>query len=112
MIRTPGKPESFKGSAPSIAATTLPEGLFSLCSGGIPSNGSFKRLPGKVITDAGISTGGAITIYQFGEKVVVQRPDALEIFDLYELSPSPLNYVYDNEGRLVYDNFGLKILTE
>lgn len=112
MIRTPGQPESFKGSAPSISPTALPDGLFSLCSGGVPANGAFKRLPGKTLTDAGAATGGAITIYPFGNKVVVQRPDALEIFDLYELSPNAANYVYDNEGHLVYDNFGLKILTE
>lgn len=110
MIRTPGQSGKFKGSAPSVSPTALPEGIFSLCSGGVPALGSFQRLPGKVITDGGRTTGGTISINQFGIKVVVQRVTGIEIFDLFELAPNIANYVYDNLGNLVYDNFGLKIL--
>jgi len=110
MIRTPGKPEKFKGSAPSISPTALPAGLFSLCSGGVPANGSFQRIPGKNLADAGIDTGGAISINQLGLKIVIQRVTGLEIFELFELLPNEDDYVYDNLGNLVYDNHGLKIL--
>lgn len=109
MTETPGPSEKFAGSAPSTSPTVLPRGVFSFCSGGVPSQGAFARLPGKTLRDAGLTTGGAISIYQFGQKIVVQRYVGLEIFELTDLVPTELDYVYDNNGNLVYDNSGIPI---
>lgn len=111
MISTPGETEKFKGSEPSTSPTAIEQGVFSLCSGGVPTQGSFGRIPGKTIRDAGTSTGGAISIYQFGQKVVVQRYNDIEIFDLTELAPNPADYVVDNEGNQVVNNEGLFVTT-
>lgn len=110
MIRTEGQPEEFRGSTPSVSPTTLPDGVFSLCSGGVPTNGALGRLPGKIIRDLGASSGGAISIYQFGQKVVVQRVTGIELFDLAELAPTELDYLRDSFGEIVYDNSGIAIL--
>lgn len=110
MIRTPGKPEKFKGSAPSVSPTATPDGVFSLCSGGVPVQGAFGRLPGKSIRDVGTGMGGAISIFQFGDKIAVQRVTGMEIFDIRDLTPNELDYVYDNQGNLVVDNSGLPVL--
>jgi hypothetical protein len=110
MIRTQGQFEPFKGSAPSISPTVLPEGVFSLCSGGVPVQGAFGRLPGKTMRNLGDSTGGAISIYQFGTKVVVQRVVGIQIFELADLAPAESDFLRDNEGNLVYDNSGIAIL--
>ena len=109
MLRTQGQFENFKGSAPSVSPTALPQGVFSLCSGGVPLQGAFARLPGKNLRDGGFTTGGAISIYQFGKNVVVQRVVGLEIFKLTELTPTLQDYVFDNEGNLVYDNHGILV---
>jgi bifunctional DNA-binding transcriptional regulator/antitoxin component of YhaV-PrlF toxin-antitoxin module len=109
MIRTDGQFEPFKGSAPAISPTATPQGIFSLCSGGVPTQGAFGRLPGKTLRDAGLTTGGAITIYQMGDKVVIQRVAGMEIHNLADLSPNEQDYVVDNFGNLVYDNHGILV---
>lgn len=111
MIETAGLSEKYAGSAPSISPTLLPQGVFSLCSGGVPANGAFMRLPGKSLRDLGLATGGAISIYQFGQKIVVQRFLGIEIFDLRTLAPNPEDFVYDNEGNQVFDNLGIPVTT-
>jgi hypothetical protein len=110
MLCTDGQFEPFKGSAPSVSPTALPDGVFSLCSGGVPTQGSLGRLPGKSMRDSGATTGGAISIYQFGNKVVVQRVVGLQIFDLSELAPNEIDFLRDNAGNIVYDNHGIPIL--
>lgn len=109
MIETNGQSEKFKGSSPSIAPLALPLGIFSLCSGGVPNQGTFAKLPGKTLKDTGSSTGGVISIYSFGTKVVVQKYIGIEIFDLRTLIPRVEDFVYDNESNLVYDNSGLPV---
>lgn len=109
MIDTKGKFEAYKGSSPAGSPTALPDGIFSLCSGGAPIRGAFGRIPGKTLRDKGIDAGAAISIFQFGQKVVVQRWIGLEIYDLTEVSPNEADYVTDNDGRLVYDNSGIPI---
>lgn len=92
-----------------MSPTALEAGLFSLCSGGVPSQGSFARLPGKSMRATGAGGGGVISIYQFGAKVAVQRFTGIEIYDLKDLIPHVEDYVYDNEGNLVYDNNGILV---
>lgn len=104
-----GKGEFYKGSEPSRSPTTQPSGVFGFCNGGIPEKGAFARLPGKTMRDTGIGKGSAITVYQFGQNVVVQRWIGIEIFKIAELAPNELDYVYDNFGNLVYDSFGIAL---
>lgn len=111
MLKTPGKSEDYKGSDPSRSPTAQEDGVFSSCSGGVPSGGALARIPGKSLRDAGLDTGAAISIYQFGQKVVVQRFTGIQIFELVELAPNPTDYVYDNEGFLVTDNEGIPVTT-
>lgn len=110
MLRTAGETEDFRGNAPAISPTAMPVGVFFLCSGGVPTQGSFGRLPGKTLRDTGTTTGGAISIYQMGDKVVVQRVAGVEIFNLSDLAPNEEEFLVDNEGNIVTDNHGLPIL--
>lgn len=111
MIATKGTPQFYKGSSPSGSPNQLQEGVFSLCSGGIPKQGSFARIPGKVLRETGFQTGGIISIAQLGNLVVIQRYTGLEIIDIINVIPNPTdNYTYDNEGFLVVDNFGISVL--
>lgn len=109
MLKTSGASEQYKGQNSSISPSSLTEGLFSLCSGGVPSGGAFARLPGKSMRDTGILGGGIMSIYQFGNHVVVQRYIGIEIYNLHDLLPQPTDFVKDNEGNLVYDNSGLAV---
>lgn len=111
MIKTNGQTEDFRGSAPSVSPTAQKAGVFSLCSGGVPVQGSFGRVPGKTLRNAGSANGGAISIFQFGNKIVVQRFSGVEIYDLVELAPNLADYVYDNFGNIIVDNFGIPITT-
>lgn len=109
MIETKGKSQKFKGSNPSISPTITDAGIFFLCSGGTPVRGALARLAGKTLRDNGLLNGAAITIYQLGEKAVVQRNTGLQIYELSELNPSELDFVYDSFENLVYDNFGIPV---
>lgn len=109
MIETKGKSEDYSGSVPSRSPTAQEEGVFSLCSGGVPQQGAFARIPGKSLRDIGSDKGGAISIYQFGQKVVVQRFVGIEIFNLVDLNPNEADFVYDNDGELVVDNNGIPV---
>lgn len=111
MISTPGKSQSYKGSSPSGSPNSLGEGVFSLCSGGVPKQGSFARVPGKVLRETGFQTGGILSIAQLGNLLVIQRYTGIEIIDIINVIPDPENdYTYDNEGFLVVDNFGIPVL--
>lgn len=109
MIETKGQSEKFQGSSPSVSPTALGFGVFSLCSGGLPSKGSFGKLQGKTLKSTGALTGGILSIYAFGEKLVVQSFVGIEIINLRDFIPHLADYVYDNEGNLVYDKSGLPI---
>jgi hypothetical protein len=109
MIKTTGQTDKFQGSAPSVSPTALGEGVFSFIGGGVPSRGGFSRLPGKTIRDSGVSAGSAITIYQLGELVVVQRFTGIEIHDLTNLAPSIDDFVYDLNNQLVRNLQGIPI---
>lgn len=109
MIKTIGNSEYFKGSFPSASPTALDSGIFSLCSGGVPTQGGLQRIPGKVIRNTGLENGAVISIYQLNTKIVVQTYVGIVIFDLKDIAPNVLDYVYDNEGNLVTDNFGIPI---
>lgn len=109
MLKTTGQSQKFKGQNSSVSPTALDFGFFSLCSGGVPQQGAFARLPGKTLRATGADGGGVISIYQFGNKVAVQRYTGIEIYDLRDLAPHVEDYVYDNEGHLVYDNAGIPI---
>lgn len=104
-----GVPEFYKGSEPSRSSTILDQGVFGFCQGGIPEHGAFARLPGKTMRDAGTGTGAAITIYQFGSNVVIQRYVGIEIFRIRDLAPSEVDFVFDNEGNIVFDNEGIAL---
>lgn len=111
MIATPGKPQFYKGSSPSGSPNQLAEGVFSLCSGGVPLQGSFARAPGKNLRETGTQYGGAISLAQLGNLVVIQRFNGLEITPIINVIPTPNeDYVYDNEGFLVYDNEGIPVV--
>jgi hypothetical protein len=110
MLNTKGKTEKFKGCIPSLSPGMLQEGIFSLCSGGVPLQGSFGRIPGKYLRDSGSEHGGVISIYQFGKKIAVQRFVGMEIYDITTLAPTEENNLFDSEGNLVYDNEGIPIL--
>lgn len=110
MIVTHGKAEGYKGIYPSASPTSVPPGVFSSVDGGVPKQGGFARLPGKILRDLGIKTGGILSIYQFGTLVAVQAYTGLIIFDLLTLTPQPTDLVYDNEGNQVFDNGGLPVL--
>lgn len=107
---TPHKSEKYKGQDSSVSPTILEDGLFSLCRGGVPVQGAFQRIPGKTLRDIGLSTGGVLSIYQFGNSVVVQTFVGIVIFDLRSLIPQVDDYVVDNEGNLVTTNEGLPVL--
>lgn len=109
MIASPGKPQFYKGVDASASPTTVEEGIFSFCSGGVPQQGSFARIPGKSLRNSGRATGGVISIYQLQSSIVVQRYSGIEIFDITDLAPNPSDYVRDNEGNLVYDNEGIPV---
>lgn len=109
MLSSKGQSEKFKGSNPSHSPTILEEGVFSLCSGGVPKHGAFGRLPGKTLKSFDDAMGGVIAISEFGQKVVVQFFAGIRMYDLTELFPNPSNYVYDNEGNLVTDNSGFPV---
>lgn len=109
MIATLGKSEGYKGIYPSASPTSAPPGVF-LSVDGVPKQGAFARLPGKTLRDLGITTGGILSIYQFGTLVAVQAYTGLIIFDLLTLTPQPTDLVYDNEGNQVFDNGGLAVL--
>ena len=112
MLATKGEAEFYAGSEPANSPTAQKVGVFSLCSGGVPINGAFGRIPGKSPLSVGLDTGGAMSIYQFGRKVVVQRYTGIEIFDITEISPQPQDYLYDNEGNLVYNNSNIPITVQ
>lgn len=109
MTKTTGNSEDYKGADPSKSPATQQSGVFSSCSGGYPQQGAFARIPGKTLRAIGDIGGAAISMFQFGSLVVVQRFLGLEIFNLNELAPNPVDYVYDNEGFLVYDNLGIPV---
>ncbi len=109
MLKSPGKSQDFKGQDSSVSPTALDDGLFSLCSGGVPAAGGFARVPGKTLRATGAGGGGVLSIYQFGNKIAVQRYLGVEIYDLRSLVPHVEDYVYDNEGHLVTDNAGIPI---
>lgn len=109
MLKTTGQTGQYKGQNSSVSPTALEIGLFSLCSGGVPSRGAFARVPGKSMRSTGELAGGVISIYQFGGLVVVQRYTGIEIYNLHDLIPHTSDYVLDNEGNLVYDNSGLAV---
>lgn len=102
--------EGYKGAYPSGSPTNLPSGSFSSVVNAVPKQGSAARIPGKTFRDLGITTGGILSIYQFGTMVVVQSYTGLILFDLLIVSPTVEDYVYDNEGNLVYDNLGLPVI--
>lgn len=110
MLSTKLQSEYYKGSSPNTSLTNQKPGVFSFCSGGVPLHGSFARIPGKTLQAVGTSAGGAISIYQMGDIVVVQRYVGIELYALKSLSPQPSDYVYDNEGHLVYDNEGIPVV--
>lgn len=109
MIRTPNTTEKYKGSDLSTNPTGLGSGVFSLCRGGVPKNGAFARIAGKTIK-AFANLGGVISIAEFGRKIVVQYFSGIVIYDARELQPTTTDYVVDNEGNLVYDNFGISVI--
>lgn len=109
MIETQGKPQDFKGSDGSTSPTVLDDGVFSFCSGGVPQQGSFARIPGKLLRNSGVTTGGVISIYQMGTLVVIQKYIGVEILTTNELIPVQENFITDNEGNLVYDKEGIAI---
>jgi len=111
MIKTQGQVEKFAGSMPSVSPVALAPGVFSSIAGGVPSRGGFARIPGKTIKNSGVDSGGTLTIYQLGELVVVQKFTGLQIFNLRELAPNQVDFVYDNLGNLVYDNEGIPVTT-
>lgn len=107
MIETKGTSEDFAGSIPSNSPTVQKSGVFSLCSGGVPIRGAFGRLPGKTLRYTGLENGAAISMYQLGSKLVIQRFTGIEIVDL--LGVLPVDYVFDNEGHLIYDSQGIPL---
>lgn len=107
---TPHTTEYYKGQDSSISPTALESGVFSLCSGGVPKNGGFQRIPGKSIENLGLNTGGVITLYQFGSMVVAQTFMGLLIFSIDELLPKQEDYVIDNAGNLVTTKSGIQII--
>lgn len=109
MLKTPGESQYFSGSNPSTSPSILENGIFSLCSGGTPIQGALQRLPGKTIRDNGIAYGGAITIYQLGQKVVVQRFGGLQIYDITEINPAITDFITDNSLFVVTDSYGLPL---
>lgn len=110
MIATPSKPQFYKGSSPSGSPNSLSEGVFSFCSGGVPQQGSFARIPGKNLRELGTTMGGIISLVQLGSLIVVQRFAGIEIIPLIGVVTDPSNLVYDNEGNLVVDNFGIPVV--
>lgn len=110
IASNPHKSEKYKGQDSSQSPTGLDDGVFSLCSGGVPYQGGFRRIPGKTLRNIGLSTGGVISIYQMDTKIVVQSFVGLVILDLKELAPSQDDFVVTNEGNLVYTNEGLPVL--
>lgn len=109
MIATPCKPQFYKGVNASASPTTVEEGIFSFCSGGVPQQGSFARVPGKSLRNSGSLTGGVISIYQLSTSIVIQRFTGIEILDIKELAPNSQDFVTDSFGNLVYDNQGIPV---
>lgn len=110
MLKSDGHSEDYKGSIPSVSPTAQKEGIFSLCSGGVPQQGAFARMPGKSLREANTERGGVITMYQFGDHVVVQYYTGIEVHPVIVLAPTEDNLVYDNLGNIVYDNLGIPVL--
>lgn len=110
MLNTPGEPEDYQGAIPAASPTVQEKGIFSFCSGGVPVAGAFGRLPGKTMRYLGVfTTGGVMSIYDFGKVIVVQVFTGLLVFPTSELAPVGDNFVYDNFGNLVYDNSGIAV---
>ena len=109
MIQTRGKSQNFAGSNNSTSPSILADGIFTLCSGGTPIQGALQRLPGKTIRDNGEEYGGVISIYQLGQKVVVQRFVGLQIYDMNEINPAEDDFVTDTLLIVVTNNFGLPV---
>lgn len=101
--------EKFKGIISSVAPTLLPPGVFSSVEGGIPEFGGLQRAKGKKLIS--FQLGAVWTIAQFGNKVVVQRDDGLEIYDLFVVIPGELNFVTDSLLVNVTDSAGIDVLT-
>lgn len=101
MINTQGRIEKFQGSTPSLSPTALSEGVFSLCSGGIPSRGAFLRLQGKTLRDSGVTSGSALSIYQLGNLVVIQKFTGLELHSLANLTASNGDFILDSNNQIV-----------
>lgn len=108
-LQTPGKPEYYAGSSPTISPTNQKNGVFSLCSGGVPNQGGFQRIPGKTLQDVGSTTGGVLSIAQMGIFIVVQCYTGLLIFQLSELLPVNNNFIFTNEGVQILNNEGIPI---
>lgn len=101
MIESPGKTERFEGIDMSAAPAVLEAGQFSFGVGGVPLQGAFARLPGKTLRDLGITKGGIISIYQFGDNVVVQSYTDLVIYPMPEINPAEGDFVTDTLGAIV-----------
>lgn len=111
MIKSDGHSEDYKGSIPSVSPTAQKEGIFSLCSGGVPQQGAFARMPGKSLREANPERGGVITMYQFGSHIVVQYFTGVEIHPVTILAPTEENFYTDNLGNRYYDDLGIPILS-
>lgn len=107
---TPHTEEYYKGQDTSISPTGLDSGVFSLCRGGVPQNGGFQRIPGKTLQNLGLTTGGVITLYQFGNQIVAQTFIGLVIYTLSELLPKESDYIVDNAGNLITTKSGIPII--
>lgn len=101
MIETPGESNRFEGIDMSLAPAILEAGQFSFGVGGVPLQGSFARLPGKTLRDLGATKGGIISIYQFGNNVVVQSFADVTIYTMPEINPSEGDYVTTIGGEIV-----------
>lgn len=111
MLKTEGNSENYKGSIPSVSPTAQQKGIFSLCSGGVPQQGSFARMPGKSLREANPERGGVITMYQFGINIVVQYFTGIEIHPVTILAPTESDFYTDNSGDQYYDDLGIPILS-
>ena len=106
MIKTTGEIVRFEGVDMSTAPAVLEAGQFSFGVGGVPIQGSPARLPGKTLRDLGATKGAIISIYQFGNKIVVQSFVDVTIYDVRELNPSESDFVTDSFGTIVKTSLG------